>query len=303
MAAHFVQAAPTLGHFAVDLEPTNNAANLPDELEIRLRISKMQSPIRTGFDADVRSYLNRFLTYGSKETASMLGRGMVYLPVIEHYLEMKGLPKQLKYLPMMESSLLIHAVSTKGAAGLWQLTPETARSLGLTIDEHLDERKDPHRSTEAAVKYLKKLHKKYGTWELALVAYNCGPGRLNKAILQAGCNEYQQVKLYLPKETQAYLARYLATAYVGEHFQYHQLVPELPDMALYNAVAAKVFGKLSLQRITNATGVNITILRRLNPALLKDEVPAKAAGIYLNLPKGAWEAYLNSLPGTATTRP
>ena len=142
----------------------------------------MHSPVTTGYDADVKAYLARYLTYGIRETEAILGRGLVYLPVIEHYLEMNGLPEQLKFLPIIESELVPQAVSTQGAAGLWQIVPQTARSLGLVVDNQLDERKDLNRSTEAAVKYLKRLRKRYGNWELALVAYNCGPGRLNRAI-------------------------------------------------------------------------------------------------------------------------
>ncbi len=253
----------------------------------------MCSPIATVFDDDVKAYLSRYLTYGIRETEAMLGRGMIYLPTIEHYLDMNGLPKQLKYLPMVESAMLPHAVSTRGAAGLWQFVPATGRALGLVVDDKLDERKDPNRSTEAATKYLKRLHKRYGAWELALVAYNCGPGRLNRAIQQAGSRRYEKVKPFLPKETQLYLARYIAAAYIGSNFQHHNIAPALPDAELYNGMAARVYEAISLKKIAEITGVDLPILRRLNPGFICDYLPAQQKGIFLTLPREVWGSYLD----------
>lgn len=270
------------------------ADNLPDELEIRLRLEMMCSPVATVFDDDVRAYLARYLSFGIRDTEAMLGRGMIYLPTIEHYLDLNGLPKQLKYLPMVESAMMPHAVSTRGAAGLWQFVPATGRALGLVVDDKLDERKDPNRSSEAAAKYLKRLHKRYGTWELALVAYNCGPGRLNQAIQQAKSQHYEKVKPFLPKETQLYLARYLAAAYIGINFNYHNIAPAMPDPAIYNAMSARVYESISLFEISRITGVDLPILRRLNPSFASDNLPANRKGIFLTLPKDVWGLYLDA---------
>ena len=289
------QAAAPTDFFAGSFSSENEGSHLPDDAEIKFRISMMRSPVTTSYDDDVRAYLNRYLTYGLRDTEAVLGRGMVYLPTIEHHLEMNGLPSQLKFLPMVESELMPQAESTRGAAGLWQLVPETARSLGLVVDGKLDERKDPTRSTEAAVKYLKRLKKRYGTWELALVAYNCGPGRLNKAIKEAGCEDYNQVKLYLPKETQLYLAKYIAASYIATYFHHHNIAPALPDLALFNAMAARVYGAISLQKVSKITGVDLPTLRRLNPAFKSDNQSPIQNGIFLTLPKTAWEPYLNEL--------
>lgn len=267
---------------------------LPDETEMRLRMEMMCSPIATVFDDDVKAYLTRYLTFGIRETEAMLGRGMIYLPTIEHYLDMNGLPKQLKYLPMVESAMLPYAVSTRGAAGLWQFVPATGRALGLVVDGKLDERKDPNRSTEAAAIYLKCLYKRFGTWELALVAYNCGPGRLSQAIQQAGSRKYEKVKPFLPKETQLYLARYLAAAYLGSHFQYHDIAPALPDPELYNGMAARVYEPISLRKISEITGVDLPILRRLNPSYACDYLPAQQQGVFLTLPREVWVMYLDA---------
>ncbi len=288
------QAVATTNFTTTEFLLTAGEDNLPDELEVRLRMEMMCSPVATVFDDDVKAYLSRYLTYGIRDTEAMLGRGMIYLPTIEHYLEMNGLPKQLKYLPMVESAMMPHAVSTRGAAGLWQLVPATGRALGLVIDEKLDERKDPNRSTEAAAKYLKRLHKRFGNWELALVAYNCGPGRLNQAIQQAGSRKYEKVKPFLPKETQLYLARYLAAAYLGSNFQHHNIAPALPDRELYNGMSARVYESISLKKISEITGVDLPVLRRLNPSYASDNLSARQKGVFLTLPREVWVMYLDA---------
>ena len=157
---------------------------LNEEL-IKLRFRIMKAPFKPVYDRDVAAYMRRYLTYGYRDTERILGRSAMVFPIFEHYLEMHGLPDELKYLPMIESSLVPYATSTSGAAGLWQFMPGTGRHCGLTIDSYLDERKDPYRSTEAAVIYLKKLYKRFGKWDLVLAAYNCGPTRLSRVIRDA----------------------------------------------------------------------------------------------------------------------
>jgi membrane-bound lytic murein transglycosylase D len=255
----------------------------------------MRSPVEPVYDNEVEACLLRYFTYGSKETEKMLGRAIVYLPTIEHYLDLHGMPEQLKFVPMVESALVPYAVSTKGAAGLWQLVPATGSSLGLVIDESLDERKDPNRSTEAAVKYLKRLHQRFGSWEMALVAYNCGPSRLSRAIQRAGCADFTQVKPYLPKETQRYVARFLAASYLGNYFELHGLVPSFPDDQWQNSMSARVYGALSLSNISKITGLDLPTLRSLNPGFKKDNLPARSNGVFLVLPRSAWKPYLDSI--------
>jgi membrane-bound lytic murein transglycosylase D len=295
---HAQAAAPFTANVPVASAPISTN-NLPNEPEIRFRMSMMQSPLSSGYDAEVGAYLSRYLTYGSSETEAILGRGMAYLPIIEQYLEKHRLPIQLKFLPIVESKLQPHAESTKGAAGLWQLVPETARSLGLVVDGKLDERKDINRATEAAVGYLKRLYKKYGTWELALVAYNCGPGRLNQAILKAGCQDYAQVRLHLPTETQNYIAKYKAALYIGTFHLQHGLTPILPDVLLLNSMAARVYEAISLKQIAEVTGLRLDTIRYLNPGFKSDKLPPRKSGTFLTLPQSAWATYLGNKQSTS----
>ena len=274
--------------------PSDPPSGRLDKNIIKLRLEMMDCPVTTAYNDEVAAYLRRFLTYGIRDTERMLGEGKILFPIFEHYLEMYGMPKQLKYLPMIESSMVPYAVSYAGAAGLWQFMPATGEYMGLIIDKYLDERKDPYKSTEAAIKYLKKLHKRFGCWELALAAYNCGPGRLNRTIRAYGSKDYWEIKDGLPKETQKYISRYIAACYTGTFHNLHGIFPKTPEAFHLQPMAARIYSSVSLNTISSATGVDMNTLRQLNPAFNKDYTPARSNGIFLVLPKDAWYDYLDA---------
>ena len=294
---------------ANEASPTNET--LPDggptlnEELIKLRLQLMSSPVRPVYDEDVAAYLRRYLTYGAADAEKMLGRSMLVFPIFEHYLEMHGLPEELKFLPMVESSLISYATSVSGAAGLWQFMPRTGRAYGLIIDNYLDERKDPYRSTEAAVKYLKKLYHRFGQWDLALAAYNCGPTRLSRIIEASGSSDFWKIKPMLPRETQRYVCRYLAACYLGTYYPLHGLSPVLPEEVFYDGMAARVYEPVSLTGIAKVTGVELAILRQLNPSFVQNYSPSRENGIFLVLPRNAWQDYLEAerTESTASVRP
>ena len=267
--------------------------NLPED-EIRFRFQLMRSPVSPVFDDDVEAYLQGYLTYGVKETEEMLGRAEAIFPMIEHYLELHGLPEQLKFIPIIESSCIPYAVSTRGAAGLWQFIPSTATHFGLSINQYIDERKDPCKSTEAAVKYLKRLYDRFGSWELALAAYNCGPTRLSRAIRAFGSNDFWKIKDGLPKETQRYIARYLAACYTGTYYRLHGLSPVAPDDFIMNSMAARVYKPISLHQIARVTGLDLAVIQKLNPSFKRTYLPANPKGTFLVLPRESWNEFLKS---------
>lgn len=150
-----------------------------------------------------------------------LKRGSHYLPTFKYLLIDDGMSDLFIYLSMIESGLKSNAISPKKAAGLWQFMPTTARNYSLIINGYIDERYDPISSTQAAMKYLKKLHNDFGKWYLAIMAYNCGEGRVAKAIKQAGSDDLAILiddrEKYLPKETRAYIKKIILLSMIGEN--------------------------------------------------------------------------------------
>ncbi len=270
--------------------------------EIKLRLLLMSSPVTPVFNEEVESYIRRYLTYNAADTEEILGRSIQYFPIFEHYLSMNGLPDALKFLPIVESELVPYSVSVHGAAGLWQFIPATARAYGLIVDPYLDERKDAYKSTEAAVKYLKRLYQRFGTWELALAAYNCGPSRVSRVIQEKNCRDFWQIRDRLPRETQRYISRYLAASYVGNYYSMHGLAPTAPASAL-QSMAARIYKPISVSNISRITGLEVSTIKSLNPSFNRDRIPAKAKGVFLVLPKDAWYVYLDSQQNEDAVRP
>lgn len=239
------------------------------EAVIQQRINSLNSPVEVKIDSVVVAYIKDYVVYGQKATPYLIGRTALYFPIFEHYLKVYRLPEQLKYLAVIESQLQPHAESQVGATGLWQFTEATARQFHLAINEHVDERRDPIRSTEAAVAYLSQLYNKYRDWALVLAAYNCGPARLNQAISAAGERNFWKLRSYLPKETQMYIPRFLAATYLMNYYTDHDLIPVYPGYELQLSRTVKIFQAISFQEIAKQTGVEVSILEKLNPSYKK----------------------------------
>ena len=147
---------------------------------------------------------------------SAKARGAAYFKTIEDIFGKYGLPAELKYLAVVESYLKTNAVSRVGAKGMWQLMPTTARELGLKVNSKYDERTHFYKSTVAAAKYLKDLHKEFGDWLLVIAAYNGGPGTVYNAIKKSGSRNFWTLQNYLPMESRAHVKRYIGTHYYFE---------------------------------------------------------------------------------------
>ena len=177
------------------------------------------------------------------------------------------MPLDLKFLSVVESALNPMAVSRSGAVGLWQFMPATGREYGLKISRYVDERKDPVKSTLAAIKYLKKQYNRYGNWELALAAYNGGPGRVNRAIKRGRSKNFWRIRKYLPRETRNYVPAYIAATYIANFYHMHDLVPIYPDLELQLTESVKVYETLNFSEIEAITGTPEYIIEILNPFL------------------------------------
>lgn len=253
--------------------------------EIRDRLNRMTSAVAPPrFTPAVKSYINTYTVKKRQHTEAMLGRISIYFPMFEKYLSENNLPIDLKYLSIVESALNPKAVSRSGAVGLWQFMPPTGKENGLKINSTVDERSDPHKSTLAAAQYLKKQYKRYDNWELALAAYNGGPGRVNRAIKRGRSKNFWRIKRYLPKETQNYVPAFIAATYVVNYYPEHNLVPVYPEIDLQMTELIKIYKKISFYEIEQMTGVPMHLIEQLNPSYKKRYIPNSRQGSNLVLP-------------------
>ena len=166
------------------------------------RLQRIPAIIEMPYNDIVRKFIDMYATRLRQKVAFMLSANNLYMPIFEEALDLYDLPLELKYLPVIESALNPTATSSQGAVGLWQFMLRTGKVYGLKTTSLVDERRDPIKSTWAAVRYLKDLYEIYHDWNLVLAAYNCGPGTINKAIRRAGgATDFWTIYNYLPKET------------------------------------------------------------------------------------------------------
>lgn len=275
---------PNEGYTKTNETTTSLADSRVSEEVIAERIAQLPLPFEGRNTAQVRSYIRSYLVEGYRGSEDILGRADVYFPIFEHYLRMYNLPEELKYLPIVESALRPAVHSPVGAAGLWQFIPSTARIYGLTVNNQVDERLDPHKSTEAAVKMLSSLHDQFGDWGLVLAAYNCGPGRVRKAIRSAGSKNFWSVQAYLPRESQRYIPGFIAAAYVINYGGSHGLTPDYLATDLQNTRTFLLTRSLHLSTVARQLNVSYGTLQKLNPAFTQGLIPQNNEGHYITIP-------------------
>ena len=256
-----------------------------DRQLILSHIGQMTANLEIKINPLVEKKIKHITRRGKYNTELLLGKSITYFPIFETYLKAYNLPEELKYLPVIESALNLSAKSKAGAAGIWQFTRSTGAAYGLTIDGSIDERLDLHKSSDAAARLLTDLYKMYKDWPLALAAYNCGPTRVRKAINQRKSKNFWRLKSALPKETQDYVVKFMATAYVMSFYQFYDLRPAYPDYDLQFVRTIKVYSKHSLNKLAEESGISINTLQALNPAYKSGVVPANPFGNYVVLPK------------------
>ena len=210
----------------------------------------------------------------------MLGLSEYYFPMFEEALDRYDLPLELKYLPIIESALNPKALSRAGACGLWQFMYGTGKQMKLEISSFVDDRRDPVKATDAAARYLKSLYGIYGDWHLAIAAYNCGPGNVNRAIRRAGGKtNYWQIYYRLPRETRGYVPAFIAASYVMNYYEAHNLTPQLPEFPTQTDTIF-VNDYLHFDQIAATLGIEKEQLQALNPKYRRDVVPAKKDRLY-----------------------
>jgi membrane-bound lytic murein transglycosylase D len=268
---------------------------LYDDSVYRNRLAKIPSQIALDYNQEVQAYIDMYVIRKRAQVNRMLGLGQHYFPLFEEELDRRQMPHVLMYLPVIESALNPHAVSKAGATGLWQFMYGTAQLMGLNMNSYVDERRDPHLATIAALKYLQSLYDTYGDWQLAIAAYNCGPGNVNKALKKAnGPRDFWSIAEFLPKETRGYVPCFIAATYAMTYHEEHNLYPtDVPkQFGVMDTLIIK--RKVSLANISRYTGISMEDLKFLNPDIKGDEIPASESGYILRLPTAASVAFLEN---------
>lgn len=248
------------------------------------RLSRIPSVIDLSYNRIVKNYIDVYTKKKRNQMEIMLGLTDYYFPIFEEILDAHNIPLELKYLPVVESALNPRAVSRAGATGIWQFMYGTARMYGLTMNSLVDERRDPVRSSYAAAMYLRDLHNIYNDWTLALAAYNCGPGNVNKAIRRAGGKRnYWDIYYFLPRETRGYVPAYIAATYAMNYYDEHLLSPRSISMPLFTDTIG-VNRQLHLAQVSEILGVDMQLLRDINPQFRRDIIPGNSQNMAITLP-------------------
>lgn len=246
-------------------------------------------------DTEFQAMRNNFAVYRQETFVRILSDAYIYQPMIKEKIIEAGLPPALVYMAMAESSFKPRAYSSARASGIWQFMPATARKFGLRVDNYVDERRDPIKATEAAIKYLKALNDEFGKWSLAIMAYNCGEGRVRSAIRQAGTDdlavllavEKGKKRQLLPKETRDYIRKVLAMASLAESetMMLNASATHLLNRgSSYPMAVVDVASGATIQEIAKAAGESVASIKALNPSLRYEFVPPYGEEHAINIP-------------------
>jgi len=249
----------------------------------------MHGSVQIAYERSMRDVVTMYAT--SPETVKLLNRSELYFPLFEELLAHYGLPDDLKFLSVIESGLRPKARSKAGAVGLWQFMKGTGQMMGLKIHSSVDERMDPYASTEAAVLYLSELYSQYDDWVLALCAYNCGPGNVNKAIRRSGSTDFAQLRRYLPRETRRYIPKFVAASYFLQHHTMYDVYPS-DERTVYGLAVVQLFHKTTLREVADACGLTSYDIAHLNPAYRRGYIPASKRGYNITLPAEVADQYM-----------
>ena len=262
------------------------------------RLGDIPSLIRMDYNVYVRRYIDLYTLERREQVSRMLGLSRAYFPIFEEALDREGMPMELKYLPIVESALNPHARSWVGATGLWQFMFSTGRMYGLRVNSFVDERSNPYKSTDAAIRYLKNAYDEFGDWQLAIASYNCGAGNVRKAIARSGGKRnFWAIRRYLPRETRGYVPAFIAATYVFNYAHLHNLYPVYVNFD-FNVDTLHIRNMdITLKDIAAETNTQMEVLKNLNPELKRGRIPYTSKTYILRVPSRV-STYFAAYPTT-----
>ncbi len=256
------------------------------KLKQRLDSLHQNTPFNIAYNPVLERVIKTYLKNRRKSIANLMTRARYYFPMFEEQLDKYDIPLEMKYLAIVESALKPNARSRVGAKGLWQFMYNTGKQFNLKVSSYVDERADPLKSTQAACKYLLSLYNTFNDWDLALAAYNSGPGNVIKAIRRSGgYKNYWNIRPYLPRETQGYVPAFYATMYIFEFGKDYNLYPNPFSFSYFETDTIRVKRQLAFAQINKVLKTDNSLLQRLNPQYKLGIIPfVKGRNYYLRLP-------------------
>lgn len=267
-----------------------------EALKQRLATLNQKTPFDLVYSPILEREIARYLRGEATLIRKMIDLSAFYFPLFEQELDKANLPLEVKYLAIVESALDPKAESYVGAKGLWQFMYPTAKMFGLEINNYVDERMSPVKSTKAAVAYLKQLYGIFGNWDLALAAYNSGPGNVSKAIRRSGgYTNYWNIRPYLPKETADYVPRFYAIMYLFEHAEAHNLGVSSARRTYFETDTIHIKETVSFEQLSQRLPLTEEQLSLLNPEYKLKLIPYQSNQPRpLRLPKAAMGQFMSA---------
>lgn len=274
-----------------------NPKIFPDSiLTAQLALLDAETPFDLVFNQDVKRFIKVYIENKPVLTSRLMGLAELYFPLFEETLDRYNMPLELKYLAVVESALVPTAGSWAGAKGLWQFMYGTGKVYGLQVTSYVDDRYDPYKATVAACEHLLDLYNMYGSWSLALAAYNSGAGNVNRAIRKAGgLKNYWVIQPFLPRETRGYVPAFIAVNYAMSYAEEYEIYPEKTFYSFAEVDSVMVHDVVALDQISEVLGIAVSDLKFLNPAYKLNIIPASDKKNYvLRLPISYMDDFLNN---------
>ena len=257
-----------------------------DSIKSRIEYLNSKTPFQIDYTPLLEETIINHLENRQATYLELYSKSDYFFPIFENALQKYNVPLELKYLPVVESALNPRAKSRVGATGLWQFMFNTAKDLDLKVNSYVDERMDPVKSSEAAAKYLSELYARFNDWNLAIAAYNYGPGNIKRAIKASGYSNFWNLRGYLPKETANYVPSFVATLYMFEFANKHEIKIKNNETMFVQTDSIPIKKMVSFSHISKQINIPEETISFLNPSYIHSIIPSiKNKQYYLTLPQ------------------